>query len=319
MKKINYIQLYSGGGDTSALSFYKNLSKTEIKQIQKSLNAYSGELFQPLQVDGIIGPKTIEAIKAFQKMKGLRVDGIVDKKTLEALTQQSISETSIDLQQAKQFTKNFLKNPVMGVTDLVLSTIDKAGAPTNVINYLRDLNVAIPYRISSAIRAGFNTIVKGGDFSKNYEVALANPSWYEQAYTINPLPVTNSNFSEAELQVIKDMENGKGYIDVASLKRVSPDNKYGSTGSIRSYFTPIKVVQSAIGQASGDKEQRYITDLFDVNTQSNTAKQDNANYIKLARENQGLNYQTIRAIMPYLNSIDIMPDEYKISTKIDLK
>ncbi len=87
----------------------------------------------------------------------------------------------------------------MGVTDLVLSTADKTGAPTNVTNYLRDLNVAIPYRTSSAIRAGFNTIVKGGDFSKNYEVALANPSWYERTHTINPLPVTNSNFSEAEL------------------------------------------------------------------------------------------------------------------------
>ena len=92
-KKINFIQLYSGGGK-SALSSYKNLSKTEIKQIQKALNAYSGGLFQPLQVDGIIGPKTIEAIKAFQKMKGLGVDGLADKQTLEALTQQSINPNS---------------------------------------------------------------------------------------------------------------------------------------------------------------------------------------------------------------------------------
>ncbi len=41
---MNYIQLYSGGG-TSALSFYKNASKNEIKKIQEALNAYSGELF----------------------------------------------------------------------------------------------------------------------------------------------------------------------------------------------------------------------------------------------------------------------------------
>lgn len=318
---MNYIKLYSGGGDTSVSPFYKNASKNEIKKIQEALNAYNGN-YQPLQVDGIMGPETVKAIKAFQKNERLTVNGIVDEQTLEALTKQSINSNSFTPQsgqQVRQFTKNFLKNPVNGITDLVLSTADKMGAPTNVINYLRDLNVNIPYRISSAIRAGFNTIVKGGDFSKNYEAALANPSWYEQTYTINPLPVTNSNFSEDELQVIKDMENGKGYIDVASLKRVSPDNKYGNKGSIQSYFTPVKVVQSAIGQASGDKEQRYITDVFDVNTQSNTAKQDNANYIKLAHENPGLNYQTIRATMPYLNSIDIMPDEYKIQTKIDLK
>ena len=40
-------------------------------------------------------------------------------------------------------------------------------------------------------------------------------------------------------------------------------------------------------------------------------------YIKKAKVNPGANYETLRALMPVLNMIDIMPDEYKIRTKLD--
>ena len=39
-----------------------------------------------IKIDGIIGPQTKKAIKAFQKEKGLKVDGIVGKNTTTALT-----------------------------------------------------------------------------------------------------------------------------------------------------------------------------------------------------------------------------------------
>lgn len=66
----------------------------------------------------------------------------------------------------------------------------------------------------------------------------------------------------------------------------------------------------------GHDPDGYVQDLFDVNTRSQTAKHDNAMYINRALSNPGINYQTLRAVMPFINTIDIMPDEYKIQTKI---
>lgn len=54
-----------------------------IKQIQQALKAAG---FDPGPIDGIKGPKTIAAIKAFQAANGLVVDGIVGPKTTAALT-----------------------------------------------------------------------------------------------------------------------------------------------------------------------------------------------------------------------------------------
>ncbi len=59
-----------------------NVSLTP-KQIQRALeNAgyYQG------QIDGKIGPRTQEAIRKFQKAKGLKADGIVGKKTSAELS-----------------------------------------------------------------------------------------------------------------------------------------------------------------------------------------------------------------------------------------
>lgn len=57
-------------------------STSENKKIQqrlKELGYYTGN------IDGIIGPKSLSAIKKFQKDYGLTVDGIVGKNTLKAL------------------------------------------------------------------------------------------------------------------------------------------------------------------------------------------------------------------------------------------
>lgn len=54
-----------------------------VKQLQQELNQV---LHTNLQVDGIIGDQTISAIKAFQHIAGLNVDGIYGPKTAEALS-----------------------------------------------------------------------------------------------------------------------------------------------------------------------------------------------------------------------------------------
>ncbi|HNX81888.1 MAG TPA: peptidoglycan-binding domain-containing protein [Candidatus Omnitrophota bacterium] len=56
-----------------------SLSKKEIQTALKKAGFYNGP------VDGVFGPQSRKAIKAFQKAKGLGVDGLAGMKTREAL------------------------------------------------------------------------------------------------------------------------------------------------------------------------------------------------------------------------------------------
>lgn len=216
----------------------------------------------------------------------------------------------------KQTASNFLRSPVQTVLDTGLYIADQLGAPTNATNYLRDLVVNIPYRTKTALHAGAKTLLNDKSYSENYQDLLANPGLITDATTIRPLTNSNSNFSEKELAAIRDMADNDFHITNSDIKRVSEDGKYGGSGSLISYFTPSKVVQTAIGQSSGNPNNKTITDVFDVNTQSSEAKRDNETYLRKAKENPGFNYETMRATMPYFNSTDIIPDKYKIHTMI---
>ena len=60
----------------------KSLPTATIKAAQQALSKdglYKGK------IDGMIGPMTTNAVKAFQKKEGLKVDGIIGPKTLKAL------------------------------------------------------------------------------------------------------------------------------------------------------------------------------------------------------------------------------------------
>lgn len=65
----------------------RQLSKTyhpiTTKNIQKAL--YNAGFYKG-KIDGVMGEKTKEAIKEFQKANGLKVDGVVGKKTWERLS-----------------------------------------------------------------------------------------------------------------------------------------------------------------------------------------------------------------------------------------
>jgi hypothetical protein len=192
---------------------------------------------------------------------------------------------------------------------------DRLGAPSNATNYLRDLNVSIPYRVKSGIQGGINTLINGKSFSENYQNALANPGLFTRLTTINPLTNNEGNFSDDEMDVIREMAGDKSNISSADIRRVG--GRYGAAGSINGYFSPVKTVQTALGQTSG--KDGVLTDLFDVNTVSSEAKRDNQMYLDMAKKDPGFNYQTLRATMPYLNMIDIMPDEYKIRSNVNLE
>src|SRR5262249_47018522 len=61
------------------------MSRKRVEQIQAALDSHG----QNIPVDGIWGPKTVEALKAFQKSNGLPATGHLDHKTLKALPTQS--------------------------------------------------------------------------------------------------------------------------------------------------------------------------------------------------------------------------------------
>ena len=63
-----------------------------VKKLQQLLNQGGYNL----DVDGSFGPKTLEAVKSYQKNNNLAVDGIVGNNTWNALTTMSTSESSSD-------------------------------------------------------------------------------------------------------------------------------------------------------------------------------------------------------------------------------
>lgn len=57
-------------------------SASQVRQVQAALQKQG---FDPGPVDGMMGPKTREAIRRFQRAKGLQITGTMDTKTLDAL------------------------------------------------------------------------------------------------------------------------------------------------------------------------------------------------------------------------------------------
>lgn len=62
-------------------------------------------------IDGLVGNKTISAIKKFQKANGLAVDGIVGNKTMAKLNATSVYMTDEDWKNSKYFKKSEFKCP----------------------------------------------------------------------------------------------------------------------------------------------------------------------------------------------------------------
>lgn len=57
-------------------------SGSDVAELQERLNELG---FGPLTVDGVYGPRTIEAVRSFQRARGLLADGVVGPATWEAL------------------------------------------------------------------------------------------------------------------------------------------------------------------------------------------------------------------------------------------
>ena len=115
--------------------------KLNNKQIQQKLV----DAGYNIKVDGIIGPQTKKAIKAFQKEKGLKVDGIVGKNTTAALagvpeiTSETLGKAVIPEQKTQMellSERSGLMSPV--VTDKPVEIVE-AGFLSGIRNTFRDL------------------------------------------------------------------------------------------------------------------------------------------------------------------------------------
>lgn len=102
----------------------------EIQQRLKTLSYYKGA------IDGIIGPQSLKAIKAFQKDNGLVVDGIVGNKTSAALKISSPTQNSGDLNLlAKCVYAEARGEPYQGqvaVAAVVLNRVRSASFPNSI-------------------------------------------------------------------------------------------------------------------------------------------------------------------------------------------
>jgi peptidoglycan hydrolase-like protein with peptidoglycan-binding domain len=68
---------------TNAHPVGKGETGKRVSDLQARLNALGAK--PPLKVDGIFGPKTLAAVRAFQEAHGLKADGLVGPKTTAAL------------------------------------------------------------------------------------------------------------------------------------------------------------------------------------------------------------------------------------------
>src|SRR5580704_491769 len=57
------------------------MSGPDVRALQEGLNTRSEGIASPIAVDGVFGPETDQAVRAFQKRQQLDVDGVVGRET----------------------------------------------------------------------------------------------------------------------------------------------------------------------------------------------------------------------------------------------
>lgn len=88
-------------------------SKQDIKLVQQKLKNWG---YYTGAVDGIYGPKTISAVKYFQRRNGLVVDGIVGNKTLSAM---GISASKLSSGNTSSGSSNYTSSDVQLLARLI--------------------------------------------------------------------------------------------------------------------------------------------------------------------------------------------------------
>lgn len=78
---------WDGLKGSKAAGNWSNAGQMGTRNLQQALTAAG---FNPGKIDGVMGPRTREAVKAFQQANGLKVDGIAGPRTMAALSGTSV-------------------------------------------------------------------------------------------------------------------------------------------------------------------------------------------------------------------------------------
>ncbi len=166
----------------------------EVVKIQtklKELGFYIGN------IDSIFGPNTESAVKKFQESKGLQVDGIVGNKTLEALgiisnsgNSSGMSDSDIDLfvKVVSAEARGEIYNGQVAVAAVILNRIDHPSFPNGLsgviyqpgaFSCLNDGQINEP--VADSARRAVNDAINGWDPSNGaiyyYNPAKTNNKW----------------------------------------------------------------------------------------------------------------------------------------------
>lgn len=74
--------------ETLDMEAVPNLDQEGIKKVQDALKSKG---FDPGPIDGVVGPRTREAVRRFQDSYGIKADGQIDNQTLYALGQYALA------------------------------------------------------------------------------------------------------------------------------------------------------------------------------------------------------------------------------------
>lgn len=83
-----------GGVDESVMNNHDDRGPTDVGDVRAIQTALMQHGFDPGPLDGVLGPRTAAAVRAFQQRRGLVVDGIVGVATWSALAREVLAQVA---------------------------------------------------------------------------------------------------------------------------------------------------------------------------------------------------------------------------------
>ena len=217
--------------EAASLASYKKLTSGDSGEGVTMLQNVLKELgFYTRTVDGVYGPSTVAAVKAFQKANDLTVDGIAGWRTLEALDAARIPGLSADV---VSFLEKMAEESGAVNGTLVLT---KNGVPFVTWSF-GDTDENTCYRIASITKwvtaIGLMTLYDQGrldldkDISEYLPFKVRNPGWPNKPITARMLLSHTSSLSpDATNYHPKWARIGKNGYDPIFKEAVEPGTKY---------------------------------------------------------------------------------------------
>jgi len=167
----------------------QTMSKERVRQVQTALKARG---FDPGTVDGMMGPKTMMAIRNFQSSKAITASGMIDEQTLTALQIKSATGSATNAQSARPPGQNTQSSSNVGNSQLPQQQSQIPEALPRTEQSVGDIGVGPTASDREDVRQaqmalknrGYDPGEMNGMVSSQTQVAI------RQFQTANSLPVT---------------------------------------------------------------------------------------------------------------------------------